>query len=194
MVATTPSISLAAFLTLPETKPASEYIAGKILQKPMPKRKHSLLQSELCTAINAAAKPPKIAYAFPELRCTFGDRSLVPDLVILNWESIEFDADGIPLDDVAVAPDWVIEILSPEQSSNRVTANIAHCLKFGCQLGWLIDPKDQSILILRPDRAPELYLDDERLPVLNPIDLSLTPNQVFNWLRLNNEPSVLDAR
>jgi Uma2 family endonuclease len=60
MVATTPSISLAAFLTLPETKPASEYIDGKVLQKPMPKRQHSLLQSELCTAINAAAKPPKI--------------------------------------------------------------------------------------------------------------------------------------
>lgn len=40
--------------------------------------------------------------------------------------------------EVYVAPDWVIEILSPNQSSNRVMANIAHCLKFG----WLIQKID----------------------------------------------------
>jgi Uma2 family endonuclease len=112
-----------------------EYVDGRIFQKPMPKRKHSLLQSELCTAINAVAKPASIAYAFPELRCSFGNRSLVPDIAILDWENIEFDQDGIPLDDVFISQDWVIEILSPEQSSNRVTANIVHCLKFGCKLG-----------------------------------------------------------
>ncbi len=35
---TTPSkpITLEEFLALPETKPAREYIDGKILQKPMP--------------------------------------------------------------------------------------------------------------------------------------------------------------
>jgi Uma2 family endonuclease len=29
-------LTLAAFLELPETKPASEYIDGQIIQKPMP--------------------------------------------------------------------------------------------------------------------------------------------------------------
>jgi Uma2 family endonuclease len=32
-----PQLSLEDFLQLPETKPASEYINGKIYQKPMPK-------------------------------------------------------------------------------------------------------------------------------------------------------------
>lgn len=36
-------ISLAEFLQLPETKPASEYINDQVDQKPMPKRKHSLI-------------------------------------------------------------------------------------------------------------------------------------------------------
>jgi Uma2 family endonuclease len=84
MVASTlPAIPLKTFLQLPETKPASEYIDGKVLQKLMPKRKHLLLQSELCTTINAVTKPQKIAYAFPKLRCTFGGHSLVPDIAIL---------------------------------------------------------------------------------------------------------------
>lgn len=77
MVATTVNITLEKFLNLPETKPANEYIDGKIIQKPMPKGRHSSLQSELCTNINQTAKTRKIAYAFPELRCTFGDRSLI---------------------------------------------------------------------------------------------------------------------
>ena len=39
-------ISLAEFLLLPETKPASEYIDGQIYQKEMPQGKHSTLQFE----------------------------------------------------------------------------------------------------------------------------------------------------
>ncbi|NES46655.1 Uma2 family endonuclease, partial [Moorena sp. SIO2C4] len=34
-------VSLEAFIKLPETKPASEYIDGQIVQKPMPQGKHS---------------------------------------------------------------------------------------------------------------------------------------------------------
>ncbi|MGB3557732.1 MAG: Uma2 family endonuclease [Geitlerinemataceae cyanobacterium] len=36
-------LTLAKFLQLPETKPASEYIDGQISQKPMPQGKHSTL-------------------------------------------------------------------------------------------------------------------------------------------------------
>jgi Uma2 family endonuclease len=35
------SWTLEAFLQLPETKPASEYLDGQIIQKPMPQGKHS---------------------------------------------------------------------------------------------------------------------------------------------------------
>jgi Uma2 family endonuclease len=37
-------IGLEEFLQLPETRPASEYIDGKIIQKPMPQGEHSTLQ------------------------------------------------------------------------------------------------------------------------------------------------------
>ncbi len=41
---TTKLLTLDEFLKLPETKPASEYINGEIIPKPMPKGKHSRLQ------------------------------------------------------------------------------------------------------------------------------------------------------
>lgn len=182
----TQSLTLEEFLKLPETKPASEYINGEIIQKPMPKGKHSRLQLRLCNSINDVAENLKIAYAFPELRCSFGVRSIVPDVAVFNWSRIPFAADGEVPNDFLLSPDWTIEILSPEQSSNRVTGNILYCLDHGCQLGWLIDPEDRSILVFRPNQQPELLQGDERLPVLAGIDLELTVAQVFGWLKMSS--------
>ena len=50
-------LTLEAFLQQPETKPAREYIDGQIIQKPMPKAEHSVIQTDLASAINAVLKP-----------------------------------------------------------------------------------------------------------------------------------------
>ncbi|MDP8963387.1 MAG: Uma2 family endonuclease, partial [Cyanobacteriota bacterium] len=65
-------ITLKEFLKLPQTKPATEFIDGRIYQKPMPQGKHSRLQLKLCNAVNQVAEDRQLALAFPELRCTFG--------------------------------------------------------------------------------------------------------------------------
>ncbi|MBE9078632.1 Uma2 family endonuclease [Romeria aff. gracilis LEGE 07310] len=182
--AKTPSLTLEAFLKLPETKPASEYIDGDIIQKPMPKARHSRLQGKLIQAINSVTEADQIAYAFPELRCTFGGRSIVPDIAVFLWQFIQLNENGEPLDNVLIAPNWTIEILSPEQSSNRVTGNILHCLTHGCQLGWLIDPDDRSIVVFQPQQQPELFYQDDQLPVLAGIESALTAKQVFSWLKM----------
>ena len=69
-------LTLDEFLALPDTKPASEYIDGEIIQKPMPQGQHSILQLELGMEINQALRRKGIATAFSELRCSFGGRSL----------------------------------------------------------------------------------------------------------------------
>ena len=177
--------SLAEFLKLPETKPASEYINEKIIQKPMPTGKHSRLQLKLCDLINENAENQKIAYAFPELRCTFDTRSIVPDIAVFKWSRIPFEADGEVPNDFLFPPDWTIEILSPEHSSNRVTGNILYCLQNGCQLGWLIDPADRSILVFQPDRQPELLQGSASPTVLEDINLNLTVDIIFSWLKMS---------
>ncbi|MFM6068672.1 MAG: Uma2 family endonuclease, partial [Sphaerospermopsis kisseleviana] len=88
------SLTLEQFLKLPETKPPSEYINGEIIQKPMPKTRHSRLQSKIINTVNQITEANKIAYAFPELRCTFAGRSIIPDIAIIRWENIAFDDNG----------------------------------------------------------------------------------------------------
>jgi Uma2 family endonuclease len=77
---TQPSLTLEAFLAMPETKPASEFIDGEIVQKPMPKGKHSIVQRELTFTLDRPLSTQNLAQAFPELRCSFGGRSIVPDV------------------------------------------------------------------------------------------------------------------
>lgn len=111
-------------------------------------------------------------------------RSVVPDIAVFKWSNISFTAEGEVTNDFFLPPDWTIEILFPEQSSIRVIDNILHCLNHGCLLGWLIDPEDRSILIFRPQQQPELFRGDQQLPVLEGINLQLTVNQIFAWLKM----------
>ncbi len=183
---TTPSksITLQEFLAIPETKPASEYIDGKIIQKSMPKGKHSTIQTELSAAINVALKPQKTARAFSELRCTFGGRSIVPDITIFTWHRIPRDNNGEIADSFQAAPNWTIEIVSPNQSHSRVIKNILHCLDNGTELGWLIDPQEQSVFVYFPAQQPLFFeAATDILPVPDFAKaFELTLGDLFDWL------------
>lgn len=178
------TLTLVEFLQLPETKPASEYIDGQIIQKPMPQGKHSVIQGELVAAINAVVKRRRIARAFPELRCTFGGRSTVPDVAVFRWEQIPRDENGEVANTFSAAPDWTIEILSPDQSQTRVTKNILHCLQYGTEVGWLIDHSEQTVFIYRSKQEPEALDEPEQVvPVPSfASDLKLTIQDLFAWL------------
>ena len=183
-ISQTPTVTLEAFLKQPETKPASEFINGEILQKPMPQGEHSLLQVEICEAINQVAKSQKIALAFPELRCTFGGRSIVPDVSVFRWERIPVTPSGRIINRFQTYPDWSIEILSPDQNTTKLLSKLLHCSQNGTELGWLINPEEESILVVFPEERVKLLETNETVPILAGIDLELTVDRVFAWLCL----------
>ena len=127
-----------------------------------------------------------IAIAFLELRCTFGCRSIVPDVVVLKNENIPKDDDGEIANVVTTAPDWVIEILSPDQSMTKVIKNILHCLDNGTEVGWLIDPAEKTIFVYQPDKQVQVVdiLEDELIVPEFARVVKLTVGDVFNWLKV----------
>jgi Uma2 family endonuclease len=177
-------VDLEAFLTLPETKPASEFVEGQIIQKPMPQGKHSTIQGDLGNAIDTILKPLRIARAYPELRCTFGGRSTVPDIAVVTWDRIPRDEDGKVANVFAIAPDWTIEILSPDQSQTKVVRNILHCLSHGTQMGWLIDPEEELVFVYTADLKIAIFEQkDDLLPVPEfAASFELTIDRLFSWL------------
>jgi Uma2 family endonuclease len=84
-----------------------------------------------------------------------------------------------------LSPDWTIEILSPDQSQTKVTDNILFCLRHETKLGWLIDPDEKAIICFQPNQLPEIKRQPEDiLPVPDFLNLQLSVEQVFSWLKL----------
>lgn len=180
----TKSLTLEDFLQLPETKPASEFVNGEIMQKPMPQGEHSLLQGKLYERINQVARPKKIALAFPELRCSFGTHSVVPDVVVYRWSRIPLTPKGRIANRFESHPDWSIEILSPDQRLTKVLGNLLYCSEYGAELGWLVNPEEDCVLVVLPEQRVQLCTGDDPLPTLEGIDLELTVEEIFSWLTL----------
>jgi Uma2 family endonuclease len=190
----TRQLTLEEFLALPDTKPASEYIDGEVIQKPMPQGQHSVIQGELLIELNLAWRGKGIAQAFPELRCTFGGRAIVPDIAVFEDANIPYDENDEIENVFSIPPDWTIEILSPEQSTTKVLKNIDHCLANGTQMGWLIDPTDRAVFVCIGDRNFQMI--DEPSTIL-PVPefaaaIQLTIEQLFSWIKktsISNSPA-----
>ncbi len=178
-------LTLEEFLKLPETRPPSEYINGVIIQKPMPQGKHSILQRELSITLTTHFRLNKLAQAFPELRCTFGGRSIVPDMAIFLSQRIPRENNGDVANIFNLPPDWIIEILSPNQSHTKVVRNILHCIDYGAEMGWLIDAEEQCIFIYHSDKSVQVF---DQLDVILPVPkfaetIQLTLGEIWGWLK-----------
>lgn len=180
------SLTLAEFLQLPGTKPASEFINGRIIQKPMPQGKHSTIRGDLTCAIAEALKPNRIARPFLELRCTFGGQSIVPDIAVFTWDRIPRDVNGQVANVFEIAPDWTIEILSPEQSQTKIIKKILHCFQHGTQMAWVIDPDEETVFVYFPQQVDRFFDTDapeEVIPVPEfASELRFTVRELFGWL------------
>lgn len=172
-VTTTP---LAEFLSQPniEASPAWELINGRAIQKPMPTLFHSRLQRNLVNYINGHTDRFE---AVQELRCLVPPYSPVPDISVIAIARLS-DQDG-PLEG---APDWLIEIRSPDQSTLDLQSKILHCLSNGTQLAWLIDLARQQVWVWQGDDLPIVCSGTDTLPSLGDLP-ELTVNAVMAMTR-----------
>ena len=56
-------------------------------------------------------------------------------------------------------PDFVLELCSPGDSLNLVQAKMEEYIENGVSLGWLIDRKNRTVHIYRPDQTPQILED-----------------------------------
>ncbi len=181
-------LSVNDFLAMPETEPESEYFNREIIQKPMPKGKHSAIQTEFAATINANLRSKQIARAFSELRCTFGGMSIVPDISVFRWDRIVRDPDGKIANIFNISPDWMIEILSPDQRQSKLVKKILFALEHGTEMAWLLDPDEELIFIYRANQTlPQTVELCDRPEQVLPMpsfanDLQLTVKTIFSWL------------
>lgn len=118
-----------------------------------------------------------------ELRCTFGVSAIVPDIAVFEWSHIPLLADESIVDNFEIPPDWIIKILSPDQSPSCVIRKISFCLSHGTKLGWLVEPNNTVVTVFQANTLPEVKEGKEILPVLDVLkDWQLSVADLFRLL------------
>ncbi|HET7814583.1 MAG TPA: Uma2 family endonuclease [Candidatus Baltobacteraceae bacterium] len=134
-----------------QTKPATEWIAGKLVQKVTPGGPHAQAQTRICAALLQWADRCGTGWVGSEWDFVItppGDipRSLVPDVAFVSYERIPYgdeEAARIP----HVAPDVVFEILSPKDVRGNVDEKIRVYLASGTRAVIEVDPLHHTVTI-----------------------------------------------
>ncbi|HLJ84852.1 MAG TPA: Uma2 family endonuclease [Candidatus Eremiobacteraceae bacterium] len=151
-------------ITLPETKPALEWVNGRALQKVSPKRKHALAQIQFAAALNAWARSAHAGMVGTEWRFRIAPpdevrRPLVPDVAFLSYARMPYAAQ-LETEEPDIAPDVAVEILSPSDRPADIAEKIRVYLASGSAVVALIDPASQSMTIHEGGGSRSLGPDD----------------------------------
>ena len=149
-------------IRIPETKPATELIDGRLVQKMSPKRRHQELEWRWTNALRAWAGAGGDAYhewqfAFQAPGRLFA--SLVPDVAYLSRDAL--DALGPAASEApARAPEVAIEILSAGESERHLAWKIDAYLDAGTSVVFVVDPPRRTVIA--PARAASAAPDITR--------------------------------
>ncbi len=138
-------------ISLPETKPALEWVNGRVLQKAGGRYKHALAQSEFGSAMLVWADEnhsgrPGIEWEFRlqppgEIR-----RPLVPDVAYLSYARLPRE-DEEAADMPNIAPDAVVEVLSPSDRKRDLEDKIRVYFACGTTVVFIVDTDDQTVTV-----------------------------------------------
>ncbi len=149
-----------------------EIVGGDLYATPRPRMGHAFVQGAILvatrgssgaesTGAGSGAGPAGAAgwwiVGEPELH--LDDQYLVPDLA--GWRQTtmpSFPADAVS---VAIAPDWICEIVSPSTALHDRVRKLPAYARAGVAHAWLVDPVAQTLEVLEL-RAPGADADGVR--------------------------------
>jgi Uma2 family endonuclease len=161
-MATTSQLTLAQFLPLPETEPASEYADGEVVRRTMPSVAHMIDRQLLSIVAGLFVQRNGLGLSGPEGRCIFGpagaERALVPDYLILSASHTS----GLDLHGpIRRAPDLAVETLSPDDRMTQVMEKLRFYLANGVRVVWLIDPERRTLTVLTPPETTRILTEED---------------------------------
>ena len=69
-----------------------------------------------------------------------------------------------------------VRLVSPTDRRSKVRAKMLEWIANGAELGWMIDPRDQSVTIYRPDREPEVWTGIAEIAGEGPLEGFVLPD------------------
>ena len=179
MVSIKNKLTLQKFLDLPTGDINCEFVNGYAIPKVSPKYFHSTLQSALLLLIHTwcKGKGRVVSEWAIVLKRQGEDWVPVPDLTYISYQRLPKSwkrNEACP-----IAPELVIEIISPGQTSKQFVDKTTDYFKAGVSRVWVVDPEAVSIEVFSTNSTSQIYTDN--MPIIDSLlpGLELTVKKVF---------------
>ena len=150
---------------LPSTEQRMELVKGKVYDMPPAGGRHGDVAMEIGALLRVHVRANDLGRVFAAETGFILHRN--PDTV--RAPDAAFVAAGrlpegeLPAGYPELAPDLVVEVLSPNDRAGEVAGKVDDWLSAGVQLVWVLDPASRTATVYRPGEPVEVLSLDERL-------------------------------
>ena len=142
-------VSPEEFLVHPSAAGAAELVRGDVRVMTPASAAHGIISGTIFAALNAFVEAYRLGYCFPDntgfLLPGLEDTVRSPDVAFVRSDRIP--AAGIGPGWMAVAPDIVVEILSPSESNSVLDDKCGDYRATGTRLIWVVDPIRRGVTV-----------------------------------------------
>lgn len=148
-------------LTLDLPGKSTELVRGRVVVREPPSTYHGRVQSTLNILVGSYVRAHALGAVFGQDTgfkiASNPDTVRAPDLAFVARDRV---AQIAPRGYAALAPDFVAEILSPDDRPGEVLAKLSEWLEAGVGLVWVIDPDRRSASVYRADGSISVVASD----------------------------------
>jgi Uma2 family endonuclease len=141
----------------------AELVRGVLVVREPPGLQHGRIASELAAALTPHVRAHALGRVYVESGFKLAsnpDTVRGPDVSFIRKGRLpEPEPVGFP----ALAPDLVVEILSPDDRPGEILGKVGEYLSAGINLVWVIDPERRLARVYRADGTEEIVAADQSL-------------------------------
>ena len=137
-------------------RPMPELIDGQLVERPpMGRKADAVAANRIFTSLQVSSRPHRLGVVngaqgsyqiFPDAP----KKVRIPDVSFARWETTSRGA-GIEEGHGKIAPDLVVEVISPNDLAVEVAEKVRDFLNAGVSLVWVANPDTNDVLIYRSD-------------------------------------------
>jgi Uma2 family endonuclease len=178
---------LEEFQTQPPSQQPSYIIDGEVIMPPSPRRIHQAIIHNLDVLLGAFASRNGAIRVFPSPMDVVIRKSPLrvrqPDLLVMSEARCEL-AGGIDADGpITVAPEMVVEVLSPSETRKSIDDKIADFQEIGVRECWIVNSDNRTVEVLSLEseqvRSVATYGVDQSVPSISFESLTLCVADIF---------------
>ena len=141
-----------------------ELVRGELIVREPAGFRHGDIAARLLIAVGTFVESRYLGRVFTaetgfRLR-TNPDTVRAPDVAFVRRDRLP---DPPPRGYAAIAPDLVIEVLSPDDRPGDILNKVGDWLQAGTSLAWVVDPDHRTARVYRADGTQEFLTDADRL-------------------------------